>query len=252
MWAKYILVIGICTALTMSALVTIPYVLAWSSFNALSREMNVVALKGTTYSDYLPTTVANISLVAAYPKAGVYTQGKAFSLQLVFFVVLDPQITWFSGDVTDIFFFESGSKNPSLIGTLPLTYGPLGVYSSGFDRHSESGHISPFFVNCSAAVSVNLWPPAFASNSLYFTGSYQVHPEIALNAMVSTISNSSMNTVGFGFIMEDYPATIYCFNYPLTLLAAYGSSVVITASVSLNYHLSRKLLKKGDSSSRAP
>jgi hypothetical protein len=244
MWAKHILIIGICIALTMSALMTIPYVFAWSSFNAESREMNVVALKGTTYSDYLPTTMANISLVAAYPKAAVYAQGKVFTLQLVFLVDLDSQITLFRGEVTDISFLELGSKNPSLIGTLPLAYSPLGVYSSGLVRHGESGHISPFFVNYSATVSVNVWPPAFAPNRLYFTGSYKVHLEIALNAVVSTISNSSVNTIGFGFIMEDYPVTIYCFNYPLTLWAAYGSSIVITASVSMNYHFSRKRLKK--------
>lgn len=241
MWAKYILVIGVCTALITSALVTVPYVLAWSSLNSLSREMNIIALNGTTYSDHLTTTVANITLVAAYPKAAVYAQGTMFSLQLFFFVELDPQITWFSGDITDIYFLELGSKDPNLIGFI---FDPTD-HSTLFTKLSESGYISPFFVNCSAAVRANRWPPAFASNLLYFTGSYQVYPEIALNAMVSTINNSSFNNIGFGFITEGYPVTIYGFNYPPTLWAAYGSSVVIAASVSLNYYLSRKRLKIG-------
>jgi hypothetical protein len=253
MWAKYILLIGIIVALTMSVVVTLPYVFAWSSYRALSTEMNVVALKGTAYSRVLPTTVANISIVAIYPKSVVYSDGgsTAFNIQLVFFVQLDPRVYYFSGD-GGVQSYPWGGSNPTFSGTIPNNYSSvLRDQGTLFDRQSDSGHIPSFFVNYSIPIYGSYESLPNTPNFLYFVGVYQVYPEIALNGGVG-LSNGTSGSVDFGFLVNDHPIAIYCLNYPLTLWIAYMSSGIITVFVSTNYLLSRKHARQSALPAQAP
>ena len=252
MRAKYILIGGILAALAISTVATVPYVLAWSSYNAESGKSYFVAVKGKTGSGYLPTSMATISLVAVYPKAaafGYYSHTGVtvcmFYLQLVFFVQLDPQVYSFVPDLTGGIYFGSYAS-PTMIGVAP------DVRFSNFSRLSDNGNIAPYFVNYSIPVGGNQWPQTVTLS--YLVGSEQVYPVIFLNAAVRTVSNQTNNFMVFDFTsgFRDCPITVYFFNYPSTLWVAYGSSIIIAALASINYFLSRKRENQGDRPQRAP
>lgn len=232
MWAKYVLFIGICAALVMSASVTVPYLSVWNSYNMESREMNVVAVRGEAIGEGLANTVANATLIAAYPKASINAYSNVFTLQLIFFVELETHVTSFHVSEEPVLFY-SKDWNYSFIGYFPRHF------QSDFRRYSSSGNIAPFFANYSMTLLSGRWPPIYASNPLYFAGTVQVSAKFVLNGEVYLDTDSYVR-IAFLFDMEDYPVTVYCFNNPVTLWAAYAGSLIVGAAVSVNYFLVRK------------
>ena len=233
-YRKHIFVLGISVALVMSAAITLPYILIWNSYNSENREINTVKILGETSIEKMSDSLVNLTLIAIYPKAAVYAYDNMFTIQLVFLVALDPNITDFR--IYDLHVeFRNWDWSIVCIGYSPTEY------QSDFYRHSQIGNMPPYFTDLSIVVRSGRWPPSYAANLLYFADRVETFPEIRLNGAI-TLNNDNRNSsmLGFSFDMGNYSTAIYCFNYPSTLWIIYGSSLFIAIGVSVNYLLKKR------------
>jgi hypothetical protein len=239
--AKTVFLSGIVLALSLSIATTLPYVLAWWSFNTQSRETNVVEVSGETYTEGELNSLVNITLIAVYPKAAFEARSNMFAMHLVFIVRLDSNITEFICDEIRANFYS-----------VNWTYGYFGwkklSFSTGilvdFYRRDNRGEIAPFLANLSMDINSGRWPP-FSQNIshlLYLTDYIETYPDVSLHARIRAINNSF--GIGVLFDMKEHPTTIYRFNIPWTVRIAYGGSLFIIGAVSVNLFYRRDLDRK--------
>lgn len=241
MKAKIVFLSGIVLALSLSIATTVPYVLAWWSFNTQSRETNVVEVSGETYTEGEPNSLVNITLIAMYPKATLEARSNMFVMHVFFLVVLDSNITEFICDEIRANFYS-----------VNWTYGYLGSkrlsFWTGtlvdFYRRDNRGEIVPFVANLSMDIDPGQWPPFSqdVSHLLYLTDYVETYPDVSLHARIRAINNSF--GIGVLFDMKEHPTTIYRFNIPSTVWIAYGSSLFIIGAVSVNLFYRRDLDRK--------
>jgi len=150
----------------MSVAITLLYILIWNSYNSESKEINTVEILGETNIEKMSDSLVNLTLVAVYPEAAAYAYDNMFTIQLVFLVVLDQNITDFR--IYDLY-IEFHSWDWSMVcGGYPPS-----EYQSDFYRHSESGNTTPYFANFSIVIRSGRRPPSYSANFLYFADAWK-------------------------------------------------------------------------------
>ena len=245
MKARIVFLSGIVLALSLSTVITVPYVLAWWSFNTQSRETNVVEVSGETYTEGELDSLVNITLIAVYPRAALEARSNMFVVHLVFFVRLDSNITEFICDEIQAD-FRSINWTYTYFGQKSLSFwrGTL----VDFYHRDNRGEIGPFLANLSMDIDPGRWPPFYqdVSHLLYLTDHIETYPDVSLHARIRANNNSF--GIGVLFDMKKHSTTIYRFNIPPTVWIAYGSSLFIIGAVSVNLFYHRDLDGKHGSS----
>ena len=243
--------LALISSVVLIGVITFPYASAWQSFSNESKKVNTVYVNGETYiwnlwsNNYRKSCLFNVTLVSVYPKAAVEAHYNMFTMQLVFFIVLHPNITEFICDevranfrTAQEYYAYAGQK------TLSFESGTL----VDFYRWNEDGNIAPFSVNDTLVITAGKWPPLQGSTSmLYFVGRIETWPIIELHGRLSFRNDTETVRYGFNvyFNLTSYKTNIYRFNYPLTLWLAY-SACTLTLIVSVIY-LKRQSLSKTQS-----
>lgn len=108
-------------------------------------------------------------------------------------------------------------------------------------RRDNTGEIEPFVANDSITINAGRWPPIYegVSGLLYLVGEVETLPVARLQGRVR-FKNDLGGFWSVNFDMRDYPIVIYRINFPPTVWAGYGFSLVIVALVSVNFIYKRK------------
>ncbi|MFP3984905.1 MAG: hypothetical protein ACLFU9_02930 [Candidatus Bathyarchaeia archaeon] len=242
--AKVLAFLGVVLAVLLVGAVTFPYVIAWVNLGDESKGFHVVYVDGETYvwrlgedSYHKSSVFVNVTMVSIHPKAAVEAMSNMFSSELVFFVVLHPNVTEFICDkiqmefrsLTDTYDYYWG------VATLSFTTGSLVEFHRGW---LDKGNITPFSTKVSLPINPSHWPPfrQTLTSLLPFADRIETAPLLTLSGRFRTINNTEIVNYGLSvhFNMTSHKTSIHRFNYPPTLWLAYGTSILILI-VSLIY-----------------
>ena len=241
--------LALISSVVLIGVITFPYASAWQSFSNESRKVNTVYVDGEPYiwelgSNYHRKSnhLFNVTLVSVYPKAAVEANDNMFTMQLVFFIVLHPNITEFICDEVRAN-FRTAQEYCKYIGLRTLSF-QLGSLVD-FYRQNEYGNIIPFSANDTLKIRPASWPPfRDLTSMLYFVGRIETWPIIELRGRLSFRNDTETVRYGFNvyFNLTSYKTNIYRFNYPPTLWLAY-SVCTLTLIVSVIYLKRQSLFK---------
>ncbi len=239
--------LGIILAVLLVGAVTFPYAITWVNLGYESKEFHVAYEDGETYvrarggSSHKSNVFVNVTVVSIHPQAAVEAYSEMFSSELVFFVMLHPNVTEFICDEIRMYF-------RSLTGTYDY-YGLVGLsFTTGrlvdfYREWRDEGNIAPFSTKVTLPINPSHWPPFRQTLTfmLSFADRIETTPLLTLSGRFKTINNTEINNYGFliHFNMTSYNTSIYRFNYPPTLWLAYGASMLIF-TVSTIYLIKRR------------
>ena len=243
---KVLALLGIMLAILLIGAVTFPYVTAWVNLGDESKEFNVAYVGGDIFlwnraEDSHPkgSVFVNVTLVSTHPKGAVEAFSNMFSTELVFFVVLHPNVTEFICDEIQMN-FRSLTGNTDYYGMETLSFW-TGSLVGFYRQWRDEGNIAPFSTNVTLTINPGRWPPfrQDLTSMLYFADRIETAPLLTLSGRLRTI-NMSFISCHVQFNITSYKTNIYRFNYPVTLWLAYGASISIFI-ISLIYLIKRRL-----------
>jgi len=240
--------LGIVLAVLLVGAVTFPYVVAWVNLGDESKEFHVAYVDSETYvwnlgggSSHKSNVFVNVTAVSIHPQAAVEASSEMFSSELVFFVMMHPNVTEFICDEIQMDFRSlTGTYDYYGLVTLSFTTGRLVDFYRGW---RDEGNIIPFSTKVTLPINPSHWPPfrQALTSMLSFADRIETAPLLTLSGRFRTINNTETNNYGLSihFNMTSYNTSIYRFNYPPTLWLAYGASMLIF-TVSIIYLIKRR------------